>query len=170
MSPHEQGQTELKAEALVKAAGYHPLWANLVGSTYINGEGSDIDVVVLLPKMDGDTVEYSMHGWTYGGSNQPGDPERWASFKTHIKGKEWNLILTSDEEYAISWVRAAEACKALRLLGFKMTKRARVAVHAVIMDEADAEDEVKRVCGMFASEGVVALDEWPTSSDFNLAF
>ena len=108
----------------------------LVGSTYIYGEGNDIDILILLDSTGGSIEELRLPGWEYGGST-PKSGDKWCSWKQgHI-----NLLVTGDETYFNAWVTAAEVCKYLFLKrSIVLDKPERIAVHAIIMDDKDCGD------------------------------
>ena len=108
----------------------------LVGSTYIYGQGNDIDILVLLDSNGVGVDELRLPGWVYGGST-PKSGDGWCSWKQG----DINLLVTEDQTYFNSWVTAAEVCKYLFLKrGVVLDKPDRIAVHAIIMDDKDCKD------------------------------
>lgn len=126
-------------EAVVSQHIGTPIKAQLVGSTYINGSGTDIDVLVLVETHQkgvsaNEWLIGKEFGWAYGGSEAMGN-DQWASWKCG----DTNLLVTSDPAYYSAWLTAAETCRALVLLGVPMTKQLRIAVHEVVMGGTSAE-------------------------------
>lgn len=135
----------LKLCVELEGAVYHlfgstrPVTCVLTGSTYFNGRGQDIDLV--LGFMDGTASDAEFermhklveaHGWACNGVPQDyGD--RPFNMLTYRKG-QYNLILVN--RGVLNWLKAARVCKVLVMLtGRPLTKRERVAVHKVIVDE-----------------------------------
>lgn len=114
----------------------HHAW---VGSTYINGEGNDIDIVVHVvaapysPGIHG--ICWSEVGLVYGGSEPNGCDDNWVSTKDACG---YNIIFVTDPDYYAKWVTAAEVCRQLCLWCVPLDKAMRVKLHAIIMDEEDA--------------------------------
>ena len=113
----------------------------LVGSTYIYGQGNDIDILVLLNTAAPTYTSIEtlvLPGWVYGGST-PKSGDGWCSWKQG----DINLLVTDDETYFNAWVTAAEVCKYIALRGVKLEKPDRIAVHAIIMDDKECGDFIK---------------------------
>jgi hypothetical protein len=114
----------------------HAKRIELVGSTYIHGQGNDIDILVLLDSTGGSVDELRLPGWVYGGST-PKSGDKWCSWKQG----DINLLVTADQTYFNAWVTATEVCKYLFLKrGIVLDKPERIAVHAIIMDDKDCGD------------------------------
>lgn len=135
----------LKLSAELEGAVYHLFGGTrlaacvLTGSTYFNGQGQDIDLVLGFMEGTASDAEFaSIHelltagGWGYNGVPQDyGD--RPFNMLTYRKG-QYNLILVN--RGVLNWLKAARVCKVLVMLtGRPLTKRERVAVHKVIVDE-----------------------------------
>lgn len=116
--------------------------AALVGSTYIYGQGVDIDVLVLVDSEH--LISSWQHPeWKYGGST-PKSGDGWGSWK---KG-EVNLLLTHSEDYFNKWLTAADVCKYLfHKRSIVLSKEERIAVHAMIMDGKEFCDYVDNDLG-----------------------
>jgi hypothetical protein len=116
----------------------HAKRIELVGSTYIHGQGNDIDILVLLDSAAPTCLSVAsliLPGWIYGGST-PKSGDGWCSWKQG----DINLLVTADQTYFNAWVTAAEVCRYLALRGVKLEKPDRIAVHAIIMDDKDCGD------------------------------
>lgn len=134
--------TEAK-RALVQWAIPEDVDVRLVGSTYIKDtESSDVDLLVTTPL---DVNELVFGGWSYGGSI-PKSGDGWCSWKKTItvddKPVEVNLLVCSDRTYITAWLNAAEVCRFLSLAGVTLTRGQIHGVHAIIMDDHDAEGEL----------------------------
>lgn len=115
----------------------------LVGSTYIkDSESSDVDLLVTTPL---NVNELVFEDWSYGGST-PKSGDGWCSWKKTIivddKQVEVNLLVCEDHSYITSWLDAAEVCRFLSLAGVTLTRGQIHGVHAIIMDDHDAEGEL----------------------------
>lgn len=109
-----------------------------VGSNYILGKGVDLDIVVhaIYPLAH---AEGLLKAASYTISeNGSGDAED-DNFRCFRKG-DVNVMLTADEEWYGQFVKSAEVCRAMHLLGLGIDmKAARIAVHRVLMDDEDAK-------------------------------
>lgn len=115
----------------------------LVGSTYIKDtDSSDVDLLV-TSALDVNSLRFD--GWQYGGST-PKSGDGWCSWKKTItvdgKPVEVNLLVCEDRAYIKSWLDAAEVCRFLSLAGVTLTRGQIHGVHAIIMDDHDAEGEL----------------------------
>lgn len=115
----------------------------LVGSTYIKDtDSSDIDLLV-TSALEANSLRFD--GWQYGGST-PKSGDGWCSWKKTItvddKPVEVNLLVCEDRAYIKSWLDAAEVCRFLSLAGVTLTRGQIHGVHAIIMDDHDAEGEL----------------------------
>lgn len=114
-----------------------------VGSAYISGcTETDVDILVLIPSISSDT--YKHYGWDNGGSEPPGEPDQWTSYKKFVDGVEVNMILTNDEEYYKLWVRSAEVARFMYLSGHTLTKGQVHGIHQIVMDGGSADVELQR--------------------------
>ena len=102
---------------------------HLGGSTYINGEGNDVDVIILLPKGHLTFGMLDDAEWRHLGKESY---DSWGMFDSYRKG-ELNLILTDDPVYYHSWEIARAVCRGLSRYGLN-TRDARVFVHSVVCD------------------------------------
>lgn len=104
----------------------------LVGSTYIVGEGKDIDLLAFAEDRDAIETALQVRGYVReGGESYNPQEDEFVS----MRKDEFNVILTSDREFFASWVQAAEVCKYLKLAD----KEQRVMVHRIIVDGWSAE-------------------------------
>ena len=116
----------------------------IVGSTYISDkETSDVDVLLTVPL---DPQELSFSGWEYGGST-PLCGDAWCSWRRTVDGVDVNLLICNDSAYIRRWLTSAEVCRYLHLQGIYMHTCNVHAVHAIIMDERAAVDELGRNYG-----------------------
>lgn len=134
--------TEAK-RALVQWSIPEDVDVRLVGSTYIKDSAcSDVDLLVTTPL---DVNELLFEYWAYGGST-PKSGDGWCSWKKTIivddKPVEVNLLVCSDRQYVTAWLNAAEVCRFLSLAGVTLTRGQVHGVHAIIMDDCDAESEL----------------------------
>lgn len=118
--------------------GTRPVACVVTGSTYFNGKGQDIDLVLGFSEGIAAAAEFAnMHelleagGWACSGV--PKDyGDRPFSMLTYRKG-QYNLILV--DRGVLNWHMAASVCKALVMqTGWPLTKRERVVIHKVIVD------------------------------------
>ena len=114
-------------------------WA-WVGSTYINGEGNDVDILVLTLGADIHSKCWSDFNLVYGGSDPHGSDDSWASTKDAMGH---NIIFITDPAYFEKWVAAANACRYIQDLldsnhYLPLGKAERVKMHRIIMDGDDA--------------------------------
>lgn len=97
----------------------------LVGSTYILGQGADVDVLVRVADMKSFAQRLEAEGWIREGN---------ASYPVgdfiSMRKDDFNLLLVEEEKYFNAWKLAAEVCKALKL----HFKDDRVLVHRVVRD------------------------------------
>ena len=130
--------------AALKAQGLSAKRMELVGSTYIKGNGTDIDVLCLVPEADLDTLGFP--GWEYGGSGDPTrmDSGRFGSWKYDVGGEVVNMLIVTSVEYANAWLTAAEVCRFLHLAGVDLTRGAVHGVHEIIMDDSTADTEIPK--------------------------
>lgn len=114
-----------------------------VGSTYISGEGSDLDLVVYIRAQvirQSDAV-FELYEWGYikTGHGSGEDDE----FTTLRKG-DVNLMVTSDRDFMVGFEQAAEVCKYVtqELAPFfphgVLTKAQRIKIHRILMNGEEA--------------------------------
>lgn len=105
----------------------------IVGSTYINGFGNDVDVLVRVCGREKAVLDLIHAGFAVEGnpgSYEPGDGE----FESLRRG-DTNALITEDAEFYEKWVRAAEVCKYVHgLLPQGINRDGRVHIHQLIMD------------------------------------
>ena len=117
-------------------------WA-WVGSTYINGDGADIDIIVLTIGADIHSKSWSDFNLVCGGSEPQGSDDLWVSTKDAIGH---NIIFITSPEYFDKWRIAAEVCKAVQRMCYEhggpveweLDKGRRVHIHNIIMDGVPA--------------------------------
>lgn len=104
----------------------------LTGSAVINGEGNDLDVVMLVDYLPGSVkhLELSYDGWELCGDESY---ESKGMFVAYRKGN-LNIILCADSEYYSRWEVARRLCSALRANFGLATRDVRVLVHQIIVD------------------------------------
>lgn len=109
-----------------------------VGSSYIVGEGADLDLVVLVTPgyLDEACIKLRDAGYAFTGAEDCSGAED--EFRTFRKG-DVNVMLSDEDKWYDAFLTAAEVCKALQL----REKWQRIAVHRVIMDNEDAETAVR---------------------------
>lgn len=113
-----------------------PYTAVLVGSTYINGQGKDTDVLVI-----GLTREQVL-GAGYEPDGEDGYDAS-GTFQSYRKG-DVNLILSEDHDDFCRFIQAAELCRVItRITGHKINKDLRVAVHTFIRDDESVDNSVR---------------------------
>lgn len=114
-----------------------------VGSSYIMGEGKDLDIVALVKYPEYTRELLICKGYILS-SNGSGDGDRFCCFRRdHV-----NLMITEDRSWYNNFVLSAEVCKALHLGGVNMTnKEYRIIVHRTIMDHEAAADAVRNSKG-----------------------
>ncbi len=110
-------------------------WA-WIGSTYINGEGKDIDILVLCPDASLRRTDWASIGMSCAGSSHPPeDDDPWASVRD---GAGSNVIFVTSKDYFDKWVAAARVCKYLQnwldSTELTLSKGVRIRLHSIIMD------------------------------------
>lgn len=108
-----------------------------VGSTYISGEGNDLDLVVLcscVGRTSGEILsDLAEHGYRDTGDSSGVDDE----FITFRKA-DVNLMVTFDPSFMAEFQVACEVCKYVhKLFGMgaaKMAKEDRIKIHRIIMN------------------------------------
>lgn len=99
-----------------------------VGSSYIQGEGQDLDLVMLTPTGFGGPEVMSL-GYSWTGVDSGEEDE----FKTYRKGHV-NLITTDDPDFLEQFKRSAEVCRFLYESYGLGDKTLRIAIHRLIMN------------------------------------
>lgn len=125
-------------------------WATsdaVVGSSYIHQEiRNDVDILVLSPFRRSLRDVFTSSGWVEGGSQDLTLNTCWVSMKKLYddegKAVVINVIIVENEDYFNKWVRAAEACRFLVSMGVPLKRGQTHGVHAIIMDDCDAEGEL----------------------------
>lgn len=114
-----------------------------VGSSYITGDGADLDLVVLV-KIKGSTEHDQLikAGFRWTGRDEY-DDDQFATFRQdHI-----NVMLTDSREFFAKFQEAAEVCKFLhQQYGFG-DKTTRIAIHRILMNE-ESVSEVQDYLGL----------------------
>ena len=114
-------------------------WA-LVGSTYIVGEGKDVDFLFYVPDLN-EAAAFLHRKGCEAESEKYDDINQFMSFRTrHSDIGEVNILVTADPDFFYGFKQAAEVCKYLHGAGVThMQSRAhRVKVHAIVRDGASA--------------------------------
>lgn len=112
-----------------------------VGSSYILGEGLDLDIVVHVSSLPLARGLLQDAGYNYSSEEYPDIDEE--TFNCFRKGYV-NVMLTEDSDWYWNFIRSADICRAMHLLGLGIDKKAaRIAVHRVLMDEESPEEAVK---------------------------
>lgn len=132
--------------AVMKATGktIEDIEAAHVGTSYIKGDGNDIDVLVYAP-VEGLACSVDMGvEWTHGGStgNNACNRSKWESWKRNVGEVEVNLIFINDLDYFNKWKQAAEACLFLEHCGKNLTRGEIHGVHSIVMDTSRADVEL----------------------------
>ena len=129
------------AQVIADVRRYMPVHASLLtGSVVFNGEGNDIDILILSEYTSNPhlllPIEYSLCG-----------AESYESIGQFValRNGDYNLIICNDREYYLKWVVARDLCVAIGELYGNVPKAVRVAVHRVVVDGYDAEDAVDTV-------------------------
>lgn len=129
------------AQVIADVRRYMPVHASLLtGSVVFNGEGNDIDILILSEYTSNPhlllPIEYSLCG-----------AESYESIGQFValRNGDYNLIICNDREYYLKWVVARDLCVAISELYGNVPKAVRVAVHRVVVDGYDAEDAVDTV-------------------------
>lgn len=99
----------------------------LVGSTYILGEGKDKDMLILVENAVAARSWFIQQGWVC--ESDTSSKYDNAKFYSLRKDKN-NALLVADEDYYNRFITAAEVCKYLKL----ESREARVAVHGIVRD------------------------------------
>jgi hypothetical protein len=122
-------------------------FAEQVGSSYILGEGMDLDIVALIHRDVGiSRAEELLSSADYGVSSDGSGAVEDDKFRCFRKG-DVNVMLTADEDWFWNFVKSAEVCKALKLT----EKWQRIAVHRVLMDDEDADLAVRTAQALHAA-------------------
>ena len=108
-----------------------------VGSSLINGEGVDLDLVAKVKD-----IEYSKDllvaaGYTLSSSGS-GSGDEFCCFR---KG-DVNVMITESQTWFDNFVKSARACRVVTLQGFQLDKAARIAIHRVIMNGESPEEAI----------------------------
>lgn len=121
----------------------------LTGSVVFNGEGNDIDIVILSEYTSNPhlllPVEYSLCG-----------VESYESIGQFValRNGDYNLIICNDREYYRKWVTACNLCVALGELYGTVPKATRIAVHKSVVDGYDAVGTVDAVQHLVGLESI----------------
>lgn len=110
-----------------------PIAMEIVGSTFICGEGKDSDILMLVSGEAFDkTITYFVekHGYAIGGSGE--NEDGWCS----VKSGTINVIICKDYDFYEKWVAAAHVCRYVRDLipGFDGNRQIRVDIHQFVCD------------------------------------
>ena len=99
------------------------------GSATINGEGNDLDIIILVRTATEDT-ELHAEGWALLGEKSY---LSCGMFKSYRKG-DLNLIITGDELYYEKWKIARNVCTWLASRHGLRDRETRVMVHHLVCD------------------------------------
>lgn len=99
------------------------------GSTAINGEGNDVDAIILVDT-DIENVEVHANGWVLLGEESY---HSCGMFKSYRKG-DLNIIITDDEWYYEKWKIALNVCIWMRFKHGLSDRDTRVDIHSIICD------------------------------------
>lgn len=127
----EQHLLEVQEE--LSAVFNTPVRFFFTGSCEINGEGNDVDVVVLLQE-----PLHTFHPpkyWTLCGGESYDSHGMLAAYRNG----DYNFILVDDPEYYGDWESALHVCKFLARHGLN-SRNWRVAMHRIIVDGYDADE------------------------------
>ena len=121
----------------------------LTGSVVFNGEGNDIDIVILSEHTSSPHLmlpsEYELCG-----AESYDDIGMFVA----VRNADYNLIICNEREYYLNWVVARNLCVALGKLYGTVPKAMRVAVHKAVVDGYDAEDTVDAVEHLVGLESI----------------
>ena len=132
----------------------------LTGSVVFNGEGNDIDIVILSEYTSNPhlllPIEYELCG-----AEAYDDIGRFVAIRNGdlgrfvaIRNGDYNLIICNEREYYLNWVVARNLCVALGKLYGTVPKATHIAVHKVVVDGYDAEDTVDAVEHLVGLESI----------------
>lgn len=109
-----------------------------VGSSFINGEGVDLDLVAKVKDLhySQDLLEAAGYKLSTSGS---GSGDEFCCFR---KG-DVNVMITESQSWYDEFVKAAWACRVVTLQGFQLDKDGRIAIHRIIMDSESPEVAIK---------------------------
>lgn len=106
-----------------------------VGTCFINGEGQDVDILILtLTDLDDTASGLKEQGWAASTSEEyPSDAGWFAARKGLI-----NLLITADEEFYWAMSKGADVCRNLVAAGKidAKDKDARIIIHRTLTGEA----------------------------------
>ena len=102
------------------------------GSTTINGEGNDLDIIILVGRDIEAIEDIELHaeGWALLGEESY---QSCGMFKSYRKG-DLNLIVTDDELYYENWKIARNVCIWLARRHGLRDRSTRVMVHHIVCD------------------------------------
>lgn len=110
----------------------------LVGSTYIMGQGKDIDMLFKVESLSEASEFLRRKGWDAESEAYELSNQQFMSFRAG----NVNVLVTHDDEFFGGFLGAAEVCKYLRLRGYLDIgqRDVRVAIHAIVRDYKSAEE------------------------------
>lgn len=136
------------AKGVVEGLSFPTEKHRFVGSAFINGEGKDVDILILCTEtvrkfpLDLDAVAYELrsNGWEVNAASD--DYPSAAGWFAARKGLV-NLLITTDPEFYWAMGKGADVCKNLvhrgKLAG--SDKEARVLIHRTLTGEDLGEDQ-----------------------------
>ena len=130
----------LRAGSLAAAAG-STTW-EIVGTArifnYCPGTYNDIDVLVLVPDLQKAADALKSTGLMVPSLEYLDLSYEWFCAMRGPKDdpavRDFNVILVNDPARYAAWIRAADVCRGLALLGVHMDRRGRVLIHEMLRD------------------------------------
>ena len=130
----------LRAKALAAAAG-SGTW-DIVGTArifnYCPGTYNDIDVLVLVPDLQVAADALKATGLMVPTLKYLDLSQEWFCSMRGPKDdpavRDYNVILVNDRTRFEAWIKAADVCRGLALLGVHMDRRERVLIHEMLRD------------------------------------
>lgn len=130
----------LRAGMLAAAAGSHT-W-EIVGTArifnYCPGTYNDIDVLVLVSDLQKAADALKSTGLMLPSLQYLDLADEWFCAMRGPKDdpavRDFNVILVNDPARYAAWIRAADVCRGLALLGVHMDRRGRVLIHEMLRD------------------------------------
>lgn len=110
-----------------------------VGSSFINGKGVDLDLVVKVKDAQ-HAQDLLMDAGYILSSTGSGSGDKFCCFR---KG-DVNVMITESQDWYELFVKAALVCRAVTLQGIQLSKEGRIAVHRVLMDGESPEEATKK--------------------------
>ena len=136
----DREKAPLLAGFLAAAAG-SSTW-EIVGTARIfnfcPGTYNDVDVLVLVPNLQQAADDLKSTGLMHPSLQYLDLSREWFCAmrgpKDNPAVRDFNVILVNDPARYAAWIRAADVCRGLVLLGVHMDRRARVLIHEMLRD------------------------------------